>query len=85
MWRQRRLFLVVRPDPAEPNAQGHEVGAQGRLGLGSDPPSGAIIAAMALGEGGGERGLADPAQAVQGCDSDPTLIALQRRLITVSG
>ena len=67
-------------NPAEPHAERDEIGAHRRFRLRPDPPGRAIIAAMPLGVGGGERRLADAAQPVQRGDRDAPFVALQRRL-----
>jgi hypothetical protein len=76
----RRLLLVVRADPAKPDAKPDKIGAQRDVGLGPEPPGRAVIPAMAVGIDRGERGLADAAQAVQRRDGDAALIAGERRL-----
>ena len=77
---KRRLLLLVGRHPAEPHAKPDQVGAHAVRRLRPDPPSGAVVAAIALGVGRRQRGLADPAQAVQRGDGDAALVPRQRRL-----
>src|SRR5262249_26102146 len=76
---ERRLLLVICGRPAEPHPEGNEIGARARLGLRPDPPGRSVFAAMALGKGGRERRFADAAKPMQRRDSDPTLMASERR------
>ena len=77
---ERRFLLVVRRYPVEPHAERDEIGAHAGLGLRPDPPGRPVVAAMPLGVGGRQRGLADSAQPVQRRDGDAALVALERRL-----
>ena len=74
---KRRLLLLVGRHPAEPHAKPDQVGAHAVRRLRPDPPGGAVVAAMALGVGRRQRGLADPAQAVQRGDGDAALVPRQ--------
>ena len=77
---ERRLLLLVRGDPAEPHAEGDEIGAHGRSALRPDPPGRAISRRlMAVGVGRRERRLADAAQAMQRRDGDPALARVAPR------
>src|SRR5271165_818352 len=58
---ERRLFLLIRPDPAKPDAERDEIGAHRVRRRGPDPPRRTIFRLVALGVGGRERRLADPA------------------------
>ena len=85
-WRNRSITvstaissLSFAPEPAQSNAERDEIGAHGGRRLRPDPPSGAVVAAMALRVGGCKRGLADATQSVQRRDGDATLVALERR------
>ena len=75
-----RLFNVISSDPTQPYTKRNEIGAHGWFRLRPDPPSRPVVAAVTLGIGSREGGLANTPQSVQSRDGDPAMVASERRL-----
>src|ERR1700730_2840010 len=69
-----QLLILVRADPAQPDAKTEKVIAQGGLRLRPNPPNGAVLVAMTLCIGDSERRLAHAPHPVQRSNGDATLV-----------